>query len=160
MSENTHTAAEQIDHAAERTATMSTTICVNLFERFGKNYKVTFDPAYDSRHVPRRCLDPWMMQLPCRGKGVTVFPFGGDRLAVEVVGRPGLVKKLAAIPGLGVWQDGDREKTFLFNVALFEAVAAVVRPHRRRRLSEGQRAELAGRMRAANTSRREALLAR
>src|SRR6516164_5179299 len=78
---------------------MSTATCVNLLEAFGEDYKVTFDPAYDRRRVPRRCLDPWMMQLPCRGRGVTIYPFGGCRLAVEVDGRPGLVKQLAALPG-------------------------------------------------------------
>jgi hypothetical protein len=41
---------------------MSEATCINLLERFGTDYRVTFDPAYDSRHVPRRCLDPWLMQ--------------------------------------------------------------------------------------------------
>jgi hypothetical protein len=89
---------------------MSTATCVNLLEAFGKDYKVTFDPAYDRRLVPRRCLGPWMMQLPCRGKGVCIYPHGGDRLAVEVDGRPGLAKKLAAIPGVELWQDGTGRK--------------------------------------------------
>jgi hypothetical protein len=110
--------------------------CVNLTERFGRDYKITHDPAARTRRQKR---DPWMMQLPCRGRGVVVHPWGGGRLAVEVDGRPGLAKQLAAIPGLKLWQDGDGEKTFLFDVALFDAVAAVVRPRRRRRLPEGQR---------------------
>jgi hypothetical protein len=118
---------------------MSTATCVNLLEVFGRDYKVTFDPAYDSRRVPRRCLDPWMQQLPCRGKGVVVYPWGSGRLAVEVDGRPGLAKKLAALRGVRPWQVGDGEATFVFDAALFEAVAAVVRPRQRRRLPEGQR---------------------
>jgi hypothetical protein len=118
---------------------MSTASCVNLLETFGTAYRVTFDPAYDSRRVPRRCLDPWMMMLLGRGKGVAIYPFGGNRLAVEVVGRPGLVKKLVALPGLQLWQDGAGETCFLFDLARFEAVAAVVRPRKRRRLPEGQR---------------------
>jgi hypothetical protein len=101
-----------------------------------------------------------MRRLPCRGRGVTIYPFGGDRLAVEVDGRPGLVKKLAAIPGVELWQDGDGEKTFRFDVANFRWVAEVVRPHRRRRLSPEGRAELARRPLAANASRRQALPAR
>jgi hypothetical protein len=100
-----------------------------------------------------------MQQLPCRGRGVTIYPWGSGWLAVEVDGRPGLAKKLAAIPGVKLWQDGDGEKTFRFEVANFCQVAEVVRPHRRRCLSPAGRAELAGRMRAANASRRQALLA-
>jgi hypothetical protein len=46
---------------------------------------------------------------------------------------------LAALPGLEPWQDGDGEKTFVFDVTRFEVVAAVVRPRKRRRLPEGQR---------------------
>jgi hypothetical protein len=40
---------------------------------------------------------------------------------------------LAAIPGVTLWQDGDREKCFLFPADLFPAVAAVVEPRRRRK---------------------------
>ena len=139
---------------------MSTATCINLLEAFGADYQVTFDPAYDPRRVPRRCLDPWMMQLPCRGKGVCIYPHGGPHLAVEVDGRPGLVKKLAAIPGVVLLQDGDGEKTFRFDVANFCRVAEVVRPHRRRRLSPEGRAELARRLLATNASRRQGLPAR
>ena len=125
---------------------MSTATCINLLEVFGEDFRVTFDPAYDPRRVPRRCLDPWMMQLPCRGKGVCIYPHGGPHLAVEVDGRPGLGKRLVAIPGVELWQDGDREKTFRFDVALFGPVAAVVRPRKRRRLPEGQRQACARRL--------------
>ena len=72
-------------------------------------------------------------------------------LAVEVDGRPGLVKKLAAIPGVELWQDGDGETTFRFDVARFEAVAAVVRPRKRRRLPEGQRRACARRLARARS---------
>ena len=128
-------------------------------DRFGKDYQITFDPACARRRVPRRCLGPWLMQLPCGGRGVTIYPFGGDRLAVEVDGRPGLAKKLTGTPDVEPWQDGDREKTFLFPVGRFSEVAAVVKPHRRRRLSPEWRAELARRLLAAQTSRSQALQA-
>ena len=130
--------------------------CVNLVARFGRDYKVTHDPAARTRRQKR---DPWMMQLPCRGTGVCIYPHGGDKLAVQLDGRPGLTKKVAAIPGVELWQNGDGEKTFLFPVGRFTEVAAVVKPHRRRRLSAEQRAELAARLLAAKTSRRQALQA-
>ena len=63
----------------------------------------------------------------------------------------------SGIPGVVLWRDGDGEKTFLFPVGRFTEVAAAVKPHRRRRLSAEQRAELARRLLEANASRRQAL---
>jgi hypothetical protein len=37
--------------------------CINLQEQFGTRYRVTFDPAYASKHVPRDKLAPWTMQI-------------------------------------------------------------------------------------------------
>jgi hypothetical protein len=130
---------------------MSTATCINLLEVFGADFQITFDPAYNTRGVPSRCLDPWMMQLRGKGRRVTVFPFGGSRLGVEADGRPGLVKKLLAIPGVELWQDGDREKTLVFDVSLFGLVAAVVRPRKKRRLSEEQRRECIRRLARARS---------
>jgi hypothetical protein len=116
--------------------------CINLLERFGKDYRVTLDPAARTKAQKR---DPWMMTIPCRG-GVTIYPYGHDRLAVEVDGHPKLAKRLADIPGVTLYQDGDQEATLLFDVALFAQVAALVKPCRRRRLSPdaGRRFQLAG----------------
>jgi hypothetical protein len=61
---------------------------------------------------------------------------------VEVDGRPITARQLAAIPGFVLWQDGDAEKTFVFPVALFETVAALVKPRKRRRLSAERKAKL------------------
>jgi hypothetical protein len=66
-------------------------------------------------------------------RGVVIYPAGGDRLAVEVDYHPHVARRLAAIPGVELWQDGDREKTFVFPVELFDVVAAVVQPRKRRR---------------------------
>jgi hypothetical protein len=118
------------------------TTCINLSETFGQRYRVTFDPAYSSRSVPRDKLDPWMMQIPCRG-GITIYPHGGNMLAVEVDYHRGVAKALTALPGIQLQQDGDREKTFVFPSELFDRVAAIVKPKARRRASEKQRAVLA-----------------
>jgi hypothetical protein len=122
---------------------MSTATCVNLLERHGADYRVTFDPAYDSRKVPKRCLDPWLMQLRGAGRGVTIYPHGGTRLAVEVDNRWKVAQQLAGLSGVELWQDGDGEKIFLFDVALFDRVAAIVKPRKRRRLTDEQKARLA-----------------
>ena len=48
--------------------------CVNLLQRFGKRYKIAFDPVYDPKHRPREKLDPWMAVVLCErgeiGQGV------------------------------------------------------------------------------------------
>jgi hypothetical protein len=114
--------------------------CINLLERFGSEFKVGFDEANDHRGVPRRCLDPWMMTLVCK-RGL-IYPQGGSRLAAEVDNHPGAARQLAAIPGVTLTQDGTTERTFVFDIELFPAVAAVLQPRRRRRMSEAQRTRL------------------
>jgi hypothetical protein len=117
------------------------TTCINLLALFGRDYRITFDPAYDPFHVPKDKLDPWMMQIPCE-RGI-IYPFGGDRLAVEIDYRGPTARAVGALPGVVLHQDGDREKTFLFPLALFDKVAALVQPRKRRRLSPERRAALA-----------------
>ena len=63
------------------------------------------------------------------------LPHGGDLLAVEVDYQPGLARKLRAIPGVKLHQDGDHEKTFLFPVSLFKQLARIVKPRKRRILT-------------------------
>jgi hypothetical protein len=102
--------------------------CLNLLELFGDKYRITFNCAYTARGVPRDKWDSWMMQIPCR-EGIVIYPHGGTTLAVELTGHRNLVKVLAAL-GLKLWQDGDRDRTFLFDVSMFPQVAAIVKPHR------------------------------
>ena len=115
---------------------MSTMKCINLAERFGDVYRIGHDEAAESRN------DPWGMTLPCQ-RG-TIYPFGGDKLAVDVDGRPAAARKLASIPGVRAHQDAGwgGEMTFVFPVDMFDAVAAIVRPKwlpGPRRLSDEQR---------------------
>ena len=130
--------------------------CVNLRDRFGDTYRITFDPAYDPRHVPLEKRDACMMQIPCL-QGV-IFPFGGDVLAVDTVRHHAAARKLAALEGVWTHQDGGwgGEMCFLFHVDLFDAVAAIVKPRKRRRLSPEQNAKL----QAANSGAGAAALAR
>ncbi len=128
--------------------------CVNLRERFGDTYRITYDPAVVTRGERN---DSWMMQLAGAGEGVTIYPHGGTRLAVEVDHRPKLAKQVAAIPGVVLHQDGSGEKTYLFDIELFEQVAALVKPRRRRRchLTEEQIKALGDRGKEILRQRRE-----
>src|SRR5262249_17533956 len=116
---------------------MPSPICLNLRALFGDKFRISHDEAADSS------ADPWMQTIPCRG-GVTIYPHGGDVLAVEIDRPPGVAKRVAAIPGARIHQDGGwaGEMTFLFPVELFDLVAAVVKPKRLpgpRQLTEEQK---------------------
>ena len=119
--------------------------CINLAERFGDRYRISFDPAYDPKHRPREKLDPWYMVIPCeRGE---IYPQGGDVLVVEVEGRPRTRQRLASLDCTTVHQDGDDFAAFRFHVDDFDAIAEIMRPRKRRRLSEEQRRKNAERLR-------------
>jgi hypothetical protein len=111
-----------------------TPTCINLRERFGEKYRIGFEEAAENRN------DPWMMTIPCRFG--TIHPNGGENLAIEVDGHPRIAKKVGAIPGIVLHQDGDDEKTFVFPTDLFDQVAAIVEPKQVKRLTDEQRARL------------------
>ena len=115
--------------------------CINLQEQFGTRYRVTFDAAYNPKHVPRDKLDPCMMQMPCQ-RGV-VYPYGGDLLAVEVEGRRVTANRLRELDCTTTFQEGDSFLAVTFHVADFDEVAAIVKPRRRRQVSDAERQRLA-----------------
>jgi hypothetical protein len=119
--------------------TPGTVKCVNLLERFGGRYRISWDQAREGRDS-----SPWLMQIPCRG-GITIYPHGGTLLAVEVDHHPHVARRLQEL-GLKLHQDGDHEKTFLFDVRDFEQVAEVVRPHRRHVWTDEERQVVAQRL--------------
>jgi hypothetical protein len=110
--------------------------CINLHETFGVHYRIDHDPSAVTWSEKADC---WMQTILC-WRGVTIYPFGGHLLAVEVDHHPGLLRQLLAISGVALRQDGDHEKTLTFHVDLFDQVADVVHPIRRRNLSAEQKA--------------------
>jgi len=108
--------------------------CVNLRVCFGDQYRIRFDEAAEDT------IDPWMMTIPCRSG--TIYPYGGEKLALELNGLPKIAKQVAVIRGVLLYQDGNDEKTFLFPVSLFDRIAALVEPKRIRRLGEKHKAKL------------------
>jgi hypothetical protein len=110
--------------------------CINLRERFGRQYRVAIDT--ESVEGPRD-RDPWLQQIPGR-RGV-IYPHSATRLAVMVDGHARVSRALAQFCHTA--QDGDREKTFLFDPAEFARVARLAKPYRRRRVSEAERRRLA-----------------
>jgi len=57
-----------------------------------------------------------------------------------------VARRLAAVEGVELRQDGDDGCNFRFHVDRFDAVAEVMKPRRRRRLSPEQRAKCADRL--------------
>jgi len=117
------------------------TTCTDLRARFGERYRITWDEAYDPEHVPMDKRDPWYMQIPCRF-GI-IYPQGGDLLAAEVDRHPRLTKPLLAIAGVHLSQDGDTEKTFTFPVQVFDEIAVILQPRKKRQITEEERERLA-----------------
>ena len=114
--------------------------CINLRDHFGDRYRIGWDPAYDPKHRPKDKLDPWMMLVLCkRGE---ILPWGGELLGVTVDHRPVTAKRLLNL-GLRLVQDGDHEKTFVFHVDRFDEVADLVKPRRRRQVSDTEKRRLA-----------------
>jgi hypothetical protein len=112
--------------------------CLNLSELFGDRFRIGHDPVAETWKEKQ---DPWMMTILCQ-RGL-IYPYGGTTLAVEIDYRPILAKAVAKVPGVRLYQDGDWEKTFLFDVSLFDQIAAIVKPRKRKQLSEEQRERLA-----------------
>jgi hypothetical protein len=115
--------------------------CIDLAEQFGQRYRVEYEESYFAQYGPRaRVDDPWLKIIPCRAGHIC--PWGGSKLAAAT-NKPGpTARKLAALPGAILWQDGSDGATVLFDVALFPRVAKLMDPRRCRRLSPEQRAKL------------------
>jgi hypothetical protein len=74
-----------------------------------------------------------MYLIPCQYGHI--FPHGGDILAASTDKAGRIARRLKALPGVKVHQDGDDGATVLFHVNQFDTVADIIQPRRRRRLS-------------------------
>jgi hypothetical protein len=114
-----------------------TPTCINLRELFGERFRIGHDEAA-ATYAEKN--DPWMMTILC-DNGV-IYPHGGSRLAAECYGPT--ARKLKAIAGVTVHQQGDREWCMLFDVSIFEQVAEVMKPRKRRHLSPERARAISG----------------
>ena len=123
---------------------------INLRRRFGRRFRVRYEPAYEAEYGRgARLEDPCLMIIPCRYGHV--YPFGGTNLAASVDGHPNVAGVLRRLPCCRVHQDGDfGELTVVFDVGDFPKVAAILKPRRRRVLSQEARQAL---LRASQATR-------
>jgi hypothetical protein len=120
--------------------------CIDLQERFGEKYKIGKDPSYWAEHGKGGWAhDPWLLLIPC--KFGHIYPQGGTTLAASVDGHCKIAGELRRL-GLKVHQSGSDGDTLLFDVEQFKAVAKIMRPHRKPRQTEEQRAAAVERLKA------------
>ncbi len=118
------------------------TQCINLKEHFGRKFRVEYEESYRAEYgADARTEAPWLMIVPCRYGHL--FPHGGRLLAASVDGHPNVAGVLRRLKCCRVHQDGDDgELTVLFDVDDFAKVAKIMRPRRRRQISEAERQRL------------------
>jgi hypothetical protein len=115
---------------------------INLRDRFGKKYRVTYEESYCAQYGERaRIDDPWLQVI--EGRLGHIYPFDGELLAASTAARGPLAKRLASLPFCRVWQDGDDGITVLFPAEQFKVIAKLLRVRVKRGLSLAQRKALA-----------------
>ena len=110
---------------------------IDFRQRFGGKYRIEFDEAANNGAGGKR--DPWLYLLPCRYGHI--YPHSQFLLGVYC-DHPRVIKRLATLPRLLEHQSGDSEAIFLFLPEMFDDVAVVVQPKRRRKLSAEHRMAL------------------
>ncbi len=103
--------------------------CLDLKLLYGERYKIARDPA-----AGPRSQDPWLWQIPCLF--AHVYPYGPGTLGVSTHRRGAIANRLMALPFVTVTQDASDGINASFPLADADAVFAIVKPRKRRRLSE------------------------
>ncbi len=117
------------------------TECIDLQARFGQRYQIGCDPAYSPQGRAWAKLDPWFLTIPCLHGHIC--PCGGTLLAAYTMHHGPVARQLARLPFARVVQHGDDGANVLFDVAHFAAVARIMKPRRKRQVSEAERQRLA-----------------
>jgi len=112
--------------------------CIDLQQRFGRRYRIGWEAGGATRFQWPEAERLWLMELRCR-YGM-VYPHGGEILAA--VGRgPRTCAKLRALPCV-LSARGDLETVVTFHVDHIEQVLAILKPYRRRQVSEAEKERL------------------
>jgi hypothetical protein len=114
---------------------------IDLKAEFGGKWQIGLDEAARGRWA-----DPWNYIVPCRHGHL--YPVDGDRIGAATNRAGAIVRKLRAIDGVDVFQDGEDGANVVFHRAKVRFIARVMKPRTARQLSSAQRAALAqGRLR-------------
>ena len=130
--------------------------CVDLRATFGDAYRYAMDPGFTGPGCEQERA--WCTRMPCHRGEITPW---GDRLLCWSSPKPGtcyrtgpnkdepirggtlVANQVYGIPGTEVAQCGDDGWNVVFDADLFDQVAEIVRPRRRKQISEAERERLA-----------------
>jgi hypothetical protein len=105
---------------------------INLREKFGHRYRIEYDPAHTGRKD-----DPWLQIIPC--KRGHVYPHGGNLLGIATSSHGSTATAIAKLERVTVLQEGDDGINAIFPVELLPKIAKLVKPRRKRQLSDKER---------------------
>ena len=109
---------------------------INLKTEFGDKWQIGLDEAANGRWT-----DPWNYIVRCRYGHL--YPVDGDRIGAATDHAGVIVRKLAAIEGVDIFQDGEDGANVVFHRANLRFIARVMKPKSVRKLSPAQRVALA-----------------
>jgi len=105
--------------------------CINLRERFGKQFRIQYEESYRAERPEfRREEEPWLQIIPCQYGHL--YPHGGELLGFASDKAGSIAKRVARLPFVTITQDGSDGINATFPVGHFCEVAAIVKPKRRR----------------------------
>ena len=112
---------------------------INLKELYGEKFRLDVEESYYAENPKfRKQEEPWLTYVVCVNGSIGVW---GDDLLVACTKTNGAVaSRLKVLPYTEVAQEGSDGVNVTFNIAHFDDVAKIMKPKRRRRLSEEQKA--------------------
>jgi hypothetical protein len=114
--------------------------CVDMDATLGDRFRVFWEADGVTRFTWAPEDRKWLREL--RGKRGTIYPKGGTTL-VAYTAKPNIGKLLRALPCVSRIRLGDKEVLVEFDVSEAETVLGIIRPYKRRKVSEALRVHLA-----------------
>lgn len=133
-------------HSSLDNKALKMTDCIDLKSRYGDRFRVVSEESLTAeRGENPRSTDPWLQIIPCTNGHI--FPWGGEKLGASTDRAGRVATALAKLPFVQVVQYGSDGANVTFPLTEFDAVAAIMKPRRRRRLSPEQIARQTERLR-------------
>ena len=115
--------------------------CVDLRKLYGDRFKMGLEESYFAERPEFRKQErPWLTHILCQYGTIGVW---GDNDLVACTTRNGATaSKLRKLPFARVAQDGSDGVNVVFDLKHFDEVAEIMKPRRRRQLSEQEKQRL------------------